>query len=70
MTPELNIMERRLRIAINDLADGEITANEAFDAIDKYIDKVKRLNAYKLKLIESLANELELPDSYGRRNIL
>lgn len=67
MTPELNIAERRMRIAISDLADGETSVNEAFDEIDKYVDKVKRLNAYKLKLIENLANELELPDNYGRR---
>ena len=70
MTPELSIHERRLRVAINDLADEEITANEAFDAVDNYVDKVKRFNAYKLKLIENLASELELPDNYGRRNNL
>ena len=65
MTPRIKMAERRLRLLIVALNDGDATINEVFDAMEHYIHRVESLCKHESELIKELVEEIESPRNHG-----
>ena len=65
MTPRIKMAERRLRLTVIALNDGDATINEVLEAMDDYTDRVEANNKYESELIKELVEEIELPRNHG-----